>query len=60
VKAPAAKFGRSNRLGRASRSRAEGVPGASYMVSWREELAIDGYAATREDAMAAFKRAWDT
>ena len=26
VKAPAAKFGRSNRLGRASRSRAEGVP----------------------------------
>ena len=28
VKAPAAKFGRSNRLGRASRTRAEGVPGA--------------------------------
>jgi hypothetical protein len=27
VKAPAAKFGRSNRLGRASRSCAEGVPG---------------------------------
>jgi hypothetical protein len=26
VKAPSAKFGRSNRLGRASRSRAEGVP----------------------------------
>jgi hypothetical protein len=26
VKAPAAKFGRSNRLGRASRSRAAGVP----------------------------------
>src|SRR5450830_221848 len=28
VKAPAAKVGRSNRLGRASNSRAEGVPGA--------------------------------
>jgi hypothetical protein len=28
VKAPAAKFGRSNRLGRASSSCAEGVPGA--------------------------------
>src|SRR5450759_3287826 len=32
VKAPAAKFGRSNRLGRASNSRAEGVPGASSKI----------------------------
>jgi len=32
VKAPAAKFGRSNRLGRASSSRAASVPGRSFPV----------------------------
>src|ERR1035437_6460972 len=36
VKAPSAKFGRSNRLGRASRSRAEGVP-----VARRDTRAAD-------------------
>jgi len=37
VKAPAAKFGRSNRLGRASRSRAEGVPGIKRSIATRLE-----------------------
>ena len=34
VKAPSAKFGRSNRLGRASNSRAEGVP-ADFLSAGR-------------------------
>src|SRR5450759_783736 len=43
VKAPAAKFGRSNRLGRASRSCAEGVPGGGLhrSVARLNELVIN-------------------
>jgi len=52
VKAPAAKVGRSNRLGRASRSRAAGVPGAGGMgrgTATKENLTRHCGGATAED-----------
>jgi len=40
VKAPAAKVGRSNRLGRASSSRAASVPGRSFPVFYGSDNAL--------------------
>src|SRR5450755_242940 len=42
VKAPAAKFGCSNRLGRASRSRAAGVPGFDRAITQLDGISIKG------------------
>jgi hypothetical protein len=42
VKAPVAKVGRSNRLGRASSSRAASVPGASLWVRCSANCPISG------------------
>src|ERR1017187_10199269 len=55
VKAPAAKFGRSNRLGRASSSCAEGVPGKFVVGTSRDRssvvaLMIPGHATTSDAA----------